>query len=220
MSKRASDAVAVFDRKFTSMANFFKKNGVARGYDMAFINDTFMPLYLLWIAVYMRWLDKLQRTPTLTAEKNALLKKSKKVYSAGAKMIKANLQTTEEEFVSLEIPAGPGGSHQPKPVVQTHPQMDADTSEHSQITMQWREEGSKFPNKPVGVNHVKVVWAKLSEPPTSRTQLVNEFIDTDNPHILKFGEEETGGIIYYSACGVSNPGEEGPWSPIAFAVIP
>jgi hypothetical protein len=98
--------------------------------------------------------------------------------------------------------------------------MEVDTSEHSQLTFWWREEGEKYPGKPNGVNHVKVVWARLLEPPTSRTQLVNEFIDTDNPHILKYGEEETGGIVYYTSCWVSNTGEEGPWSPIAFAVIP
>jgi hypothetical protein len=156
----------------------------------------------------------------VTAEKNELFEKAKKVYAEGARMIKGNLQTSDAERIALEISPNASGSHKPKPVVQTHPQVDVDTSEHSQLTIWWREEGAKFPNKPDGVNHVKVVWARLLTPPTSRAQLVNEFIDTDNPHILKFGEEETGGIIYYAACWVSNAGEEGPWSPIAFAVIP
>jgi hypothetical protein len=220
MAKKASEAVAVFDRKFTSMAGFFKANGVARGYDMAFINDDFMPLFALWVVVYPKWLDKQLRTPTLTAEKNRLFREGKRLYAIGSKMIKANRQTTEEEFVMLEIPYKTGGSHQPKPPATTHPQIDVDTSEHSHLTLWWREQGAKFPNKPEGQNHIKIVWAKLAVPPTSRDQLTNEFIDTHNPHIIKFGEEETGELLFYSGCWVSNAGEEGPYSPIAFAVIP
>jgi hypothetical protein len=135
-------------------------------------------------------------------------------------MIKANRHTTEAELVELEIPHNQGGSHEPIPVVQTAPEFDIDTSVHGQVTIQWREKGAKYPGKPHGVNHVKMLLAKLAKPPVSRSELTMEIIDTNNPYILKRGEEETGDIWYLAGCWVSNTGEEGPYSPIIRFVIP
>jgi hypothetical protein len=169
---------------------------------------------------YTKWQDKQNRSPVITAEKNDLFEQSREVYSQGSKMIKANIHTTEADLVELEIPHHQGGAHGARQIVQTAPEFEIITSVHGQVTIQWREKGAKFPGKPKGVNHVKMLLAKLPKPPVSRSELTMEIIDTNNPHILKRGEEETGDMWYLAGCWVSTTGEEGPYSGIIRFVIP
>jgi hypothetical protein len=69
------------------------------------------------------------------------------------------------------------------------------------------------------VNHVRVRYAILPEPPTGRAQLTKEFIDTKNPHVLSFPDAKKGDIVYFEACWVSETGEESSWTEIMSVVI-
>jgi hypothetical protein len=79
--------------------------------------------------------------------------------------------------------------------------------------------GSKYPNKPDGVHHFRAKYEILPEPPTSREQLTKEFIDTRNPHTLKFPEAKKGDIVYLEACWVSETGEESSWTEVMGVVV-
>jgi hypothetical protein len=219
MKAKLSKSDAAFHQRFKNAMEWLKKNMVDKGYDQAYVNGTVVHTYKKWDHIYHKCLDKLTRTKAMTIEKNAVRKEAEVVYAEMVRMIKANLATTDAERIELEIQPNARGAHQPTPVTRDAPCVTVDNSKHEELTFWWREEGSKFPNKPVRVHHIRVKYAILPEPPISRAQLIDEFIDTKNPHTLNVTGAGKGDVIYFEACWVSETGEESSWTGMMAVVI-
>ncbi|MCL2232271.1 MAG: hypothetical protein FWB99_04250 [Treponema sp.] len=90
---------------------------------------------------------------------------------------------------------------------------------HREVVFKYRVMGSTRRGKPDGY-HAIIRWAILDKPPESHNDLHNTVVSTSSPHILTFGEEDRGKIVYYSLCWQNRAGVMGPWSDIGSTRVP
>jgi hypothetical protein len=218
--KKVSFALADFDRRFRKMYKYLTQYVAARGYDMEWVNDVMKVIYLQWGIVYEKWLDKQNRTPVITAQKNEMFKKAKKVYSDGARMIKANRHTTEAELVDLEIPFNPGGSHDPIHVTVTLPEVTTDTSIPKSIGFSIKEKGKKRLGKPAGGKLIGMRSKIVKEYPNNVDELGPMQIFSTSNFRIDFPQADQGEMLAYTFCWISPTGEVGEWTRIETVFIP
>jgi hypothetical protein len=218
--KKVSLSVGNFDRRFGKMYKYLTQYAQARGYDMEWVNDVMKIIYLQWAIVYEKWLDKQNRTPVITAQKNELFKKAKKVYSDGARMIKANRHTTEAELVDLEIPFNPGGSHGPIPVTVTLPEVTTDTSIPKSIGFTVKEKGKRKVGKPAGGKLIGMRSKIVKEYPNNVDELDAMKIFSTSSFRVDFPQADQGEMLAYTFCWISPTGEVGEWTRIETVFIP
>ena len=107
-----------------------------------------------------------------------------------------------------------------QPVPATVPEMEFITSVIREITIRYRDFGSKHWAKPDHVHGIEIRWAILDSRPDSVDALVHIELDTASPFTLVFDEGERGKRIFVSARWFNNTTHTGPWSDIESAFIP
>ena len=107
-----------------------------------------------------------------------------------------------------------------QPTPSTVPEMEFVTSVIREITIRYRDFGSKHWAKPDHVHGIEIRWAILDARPERVDALVHIELDTANPLTLVFEEWERGKRIFVSARWFNNTTHTGPWSDIESAFIP
>jgi hypothetical protein len=101
---------------------------------MAFINDHFKPSLAKWVAKYGLFLDRDNRTRAVIIAKNAARAELEPIYSEIVRMIKANVMTSDEDRIFLEITPNARVVHPKTPVTKTAPFVKSDTSLPGRVT--------------------------------------------------------------------------------------
>ncbi|MDR1175686.1 MAG: hypothetical protein LBK83_09500 [Treponema sp.] len=112
------------------------------------------------------------------------------------------------------------GTRTPGTEPATYPEAEADTSVIRQITIHFRDSGTKKRGKPHGVHGAEIRWALLDHAPLSVAELANSDFDTASPFTLKFDEAQRGQRLYFCLRWESATNLKGPYGEIYSAVIP
>jgi hypothetical protein len=131
-----------------------------------------------------------------------------------------NPAVTDDDRTAMGLPIHKGGRSPVQPP-KTSPQLLPDTSTRRIIKVYYKDEGATRRGKPAGVHGIEIKWAKLKEPPTDISELVNSAFDTNPPLELHFEEHERGEKVFM--CGlweIQREGEKGPPGGIEEVIIP
>jgi hypothetical protein len=172
-------------------------------------------------AAYVDWSDPAERTQN----KTIALKKAedefiplyRKLYSA----LKNHLLVTDEDLNSMGLPVRGSGERHRAPIAKDAPDVDADTSTHTQVSFHFFEKGSKHKKgKPEGQHGAEIIWTVREEAPVRYEELLHSSFSTNPPAVLRFENDQRGCTVYFALRWENTRGEKGPWSNIQSVVIP
>jgi hypothetical protein len=95
-----------------------------------------------------------------------------------------------------------------------------DTGTLRQITLHFRDNGSRHKAKPQGVHGCEIRWGLLDTPPAHVNDLTRSDFDTNSPATLNFDESERGKTLYFCLRWEGNTGLKGPYGGIERAIVP
>jgi hypothetical protein len=135
--------------------------------------------------------------------------------------LRYNEQVTDLDKVNLGLHV-PDPKPSPAPVPSSMPLVDLIfTAVIMRITLHYRDTNSPESRaKPFGVHGVEIVWAILSAPPTTTSDLIHSEFSTHSPHTFIFDENQRGKTVWFRLRWENNRGEKGPWSELYSAIIP
>jgi hypothetical protein len=209
-----------FYRLLKAMVTWLKSVAVARGYDSAFINDELEPGFKEFETAYLPCVDKEHRTKEMVARKNAKKKAVKPLYSKAIKMINGNMQTTDDERITLGIAINTGGSHLPLPAKTTSPVPTFDTSHPGRIGTTLRDEGTKSDAMPHDAEVIEVRRAILDHDPASIAELTEHVTLFSTKEVKDYDFEDQGKIVFSIYRYIGPTGKPGPWSVVYKTRIP
>jgi hypothetical protein len=102
----------------------------------------------------------------------------------------------------------------------TFPEAEPDTSVIRQITIHFRDSGTKKRGKPDPGHGAEIRWSHLDHPPSGLDELIHSDFDTASPFTLTFGEEDRGKRVYFCLRWETQTNLQGPFSEIYMAIIP
>jgi hypothetical protein len=109
----------------------------------------------------------------------------------------------------------------PAPPPATFPVADKiDTAILRQVTIHFRDNGSKHKAKPKGVHGCEIRWHLLTAPPAHVDDLARSDFDTNSPVTLSFDESQRGQSLYFCLRWEGNSGQKGPYGEIYNAIVP
>jgi hypothetical protein len=187
------------------------------------LDSEFHPKYTALTTVYPAWKNPATRTSitTLALEdaETAFKPVYRQLYNG---LLKGNPFVTNEDLVSMGLPARSGGGKHPSPVPNTIPGSDANTATPRRVTIIFYDDtGAHKKAKPAGVHCVECRWSVFDtrELPTL-DQLIHSSVDTNSPLTLEFSDEQRGKFLCYALRWENTRGEKGPFGSIQQAVIP
>ena len=198
-------------------ANQIRMGIVGTNFD--FYNE-FLEKYNAFSIAFNDWLNPAERTPTRVITMLETEKEFKKLYRAlYVGYLKYNQNVNNKDLESMGLPQRTSG-RTPSPVPTTYPEFEIDTSVIRRIILHYRDEGKTNRAKPPGIHGAEILWM-ISEVQIDDVQnLLYSVFVTKSPYIFEFGDVARGKRIYFALRWENTRGEKGPWSEIAWAVIP
>jgi hypothetical protein len=130
-----------------------------------------------------------------------------------------NPAVTDADKESMGLPLH-DNTRTPTPPPSTIPEAEIDSSIIRQLTIHFKDNGSKKRGKPQGVHGVEIVWDITETVPTSMDEFKNSAFDTASPYTFTFNENQRGKRVFFCLRWENARSEKGPWSEIYNAIIP
>jgi hypothetical protein len=176
-------------------------------------------------AAYDDWLNPAERTQTkktvLKETEDAFVTVYRRFYTG---YMKDNPLVTDDDLQSCGFPmhsGGGGGTSVKKPTTQV--EMEAETSNPSEVTIHYRDAGSHHLGKPEGVHGMELIYrvrAVDAPPAKDWKELTNSVFSTRPPLKLSIEGGQRTLILEYASRWENTRGEKGPWNDIQWVVIP
>jgi hypothetical protein len=199
---------------------FVVQNGEEIGFDMAWYAGAFMPFFTKWTISYTAWLEKINRTQLITAEKNAARKAIEPLLSLMILMLRALPKVSKAQLKALEIATGEGRGNRRNPDPTTHPDISIDYSILAWLIIHFWDQNATSKAKPHGVHGVEFKWVMQDERPAKAEDMPDSLVSTSSPLTLKFTDDDRGKRIWFCLRWESTTGGKGPWTEIMSAIIP
>jgi hypothetical protein len=179
------------------------------------------PKYNDFISAFTNWQNPADRTPTkiikLTEAEKGFKPAYRKLYTG---FLKESPLVSDDDLFSMGLPKR-NTSRKPSPIASKAPNVDVDSSVSAHLTFHFYEkEGNHKRAKPEGQHGAEIAWLISDVPPTKWEELVSSNFDTRSPFTLSFENDQRGKSLYYALRWENTRGEKGPWSEIAYAIIP
>jgi hypothetical protein len=217
----------LFD-KATQTVNYFTvtvldRIGIA-GAARTWYQDEFVVRYNRFKTAFLDWQNPAERTPIKTTvlqeAEDDFVPVYRKLYTG---YVKENPLATDDDLQGAGFPKRHTGGNKPPKKPTTLVEMEADTSVPAQVTIRYRNAGSRGTAKPENVHGVEfrsVVRAAGEPPPTDWTELTESTFDTRTPITFTFTGKQRGQIFYFASRWENTLGEKGPWNNIQWVYIP
>jgi hypothetical protein len=108
----------------------------------------------------------------------------------------------------------------PHPAPQTIPDIVIETPLPRMVRIKFRAVGAKRWAKPQYVHGLECLWVISEKAPAKIEELLRSSFATRSPLELSFDEDERGKRLYFAVRWENSTVNKGPWSDIAFAIIP
>ena len=208
---------AAFDNFFRNIVEYVMERSALWGHIPLDDVNALKAQFFLWDSAYQPTLQP--HIPQLTQEKNRVRTVTERALRAFINRFLRWPPVTDLDRDKMGIRNWDTiRTEQPAPT--TVPEMEFVTAVIREITIRYRDFGSKHWAKPDHVHGIEIRWAILDARPDTLDALVNFELDTANPLTLTFDESERGQRIFVSARWFNNTTHAGPWSDIESAFIP
>ncbi|MDR1279649.1 MAG: hypothetical protein LBK99_02355 [Opitutaceae bacterium] len=174
-----------------------------------------------------QWGDALQlasqpatRTPLTVEEKNRIRGLYEEfIRGLVRQYITPNDATTDADRTALGLPI-PKTTHTPIPPPVTHPVAEQRGHQPGLVELYFRDEESEHRGKPGQAHGNEIAYDVRETPPGDPSEFTHSEIDTRSPFKKQFRADQRGLKFWYTMRWESPTGKKGPWSPIAFVIIP
>ena len=184
------------------------------------IQNEIMPSYHDYCTKYEAWMDEKSRTKTITEMLIKAEAEWKTNYRLLYRMIKPNLEISDEDLSQMQLPSRKRDKPTPVPVPSTIPIAKIELVSPGAIIVHFQDRDAIGKGKPAGVHGAEIKWALLEQAPNSYKELVNSAFDTRTPFELSFDKEDKGKRCFFSIRWENTRGEKGKWSDIYETVVP
>jgi hypothetical protein len=171
----------------------------------------------LWYTAYSATLSP--HLPQLTKEKNRVRTSAERSLRAFINRFLRWPPVTDEDRDAMGIP-NHDQIRTPQPVPSTIPETETDTSIIRQLSLRLRDHGAVHWGKPEHIHSMELAWGIRDDIPGQISDFPHFEVETANPIILDFEEEERGKRVFFAARWVNNTAQPGPWSEIESAIVP
>jgi hypothetical protein len=220
MARSIPKADEEFYRLLKAMIKWLKSVMVERKFDETFITSVLEPAFKEFEEAYLPCVDKENRTKAMVARKNETREAVRPLYAKAVKMIKGNVQTTDDELVTLGIALGVGGLRLPTPPKTTSPVPTFDVSHPGRIGTTLRDEDTKSDAMPHDAETIEMWRAILDHDPTTIEELTERVTLYSTKEVTDYDLEDHGKIVYSIYRFISPTGKAGPWSVVYKTRIP
>jgi hypothetical protein len=157
-------------------------------------------------------IDVLQKNESRDALKSVI-----RSYAKAYLMFNPLITDSEKESMGLHLHLSKSSTIPPP---STYPEAEIDSSILRQLTIHFRDNGSRRRGKPKGVHGVEIRWELLPAPPVSIEDIKNSVFNSRSPQTFVFEENKRGQTVYFCLRWENSKGEKGPWGEIYSAIIP
>ena len=172
-----------------------------------------------WDAYYPAHLNAQKAATAAAATKTTARSAAEAVIRPLAAQWQANPAVTDALRAQLGITIAKT-THTPSPVPATRPELNADTSQRLQITLNFHDTGSTNKAKPAGVRGCQI-WEQIGgTAPLDLTGMSFFATVTRTPGVLTFPATDAGKTVYIIARWENTTGQSGPLSEVLSAVVP
>ncbi|EIQ00615.1 hypothetical protein OpiT1DRAFT_05163 [Opitutaceae bacterium TAV1] len=133
--------------------------------------------------------------------------------------ITPNDAATDADRVALGLPIHKK-TRMPIPPPVTHPVAEQRGNQPGLVELHFRDEEGEHRGKPGQAHGAEIAYDVRETPPGDPGELAHSEIDTRSPFKKQFRADQRGLKMWYALRWESPTGGKGPWSPIAFVVIP
>jgi hypothetical protein len=172
--------------------------------------------FTAWHTVYGATLTP--HTPGQTAAKNEAREAANREISSFYRRFIEHPAVTLEQLMDAGFQ--PPSPRTPDAAPATYPEAETDSSVIRQLTIHFRDKGSRSRAKPPKVHGAEIRWAILDREPADENELTASDFDTASPFTLTFTESQRGKRVYFALRWESSTNLKGPWSEIYSAIIP
>jgi hypothetical protein len=187
--------------------------------DQQWMSNKFSPASQRWTVAWGKYKDPMMRTPMITFEKNKSREEYEPLLRFLVQSLEYNTHVSDDDLAEMGIYRKPS-TRTPAPIPKFAPGYKISSRGHRNLEFDFfnAETGKKA--KPAGVHGIEFKWGILPIQPTDVDELIHSSFDTRTPFTLDFNESERGKIVYFCLRWENTRGEKGPWSDIAYAIIP
>ena len=197
--------------------------GLAEGTVIGAWYDTFfVPKHETFKAVFADWLNPAERTKVKISKLEEAEVELKEVYRQLYNgFLKENPLVSDDDLIAMGLPKRSAG-RKPSSVAGKAPGHRVDSSVLGMIILHFFniDTGHGKPDGQHGVEIVALVAGAGDPEPVKWEELTLSYFDTRSPFSLSFENNQRGKKFFFALRWENTRGEKGPWSEIAYAIIP
>ena len=216
-----NNKVIIFRESFT--VDLRTRIGLASNTPLGkFVDDNLFPKIDLFNGYYGIWSNPAKRTLEDLANLRNAKEELLDVYHEVTKLLRNNPLVTDADLILLDLKPRSTGERRPSQKAERVVAYRVECPAPGRLEFHFYDEsGEHRRGKPDGQHSVEVVGGVFAAPGrVEHKDLTMTLIHTKSPFHIDFDDADRGKCFYFSMRWLNTRAEKGPWSAIAYAIIP
>ncbi|MDR0544648.1 MAG: hypothetical protein LBG30_04810 [Odoribacteraceae bacterium] len=202
---------------------FRERTGYAKGSPQGdYFEEEVFPKFEAFQRFHDAWYIEPMRRPVDSMNLKSATKEALPVYRVIMKMITSNPLVTDADLERLDFPPRPSGTRRLAETSKELVRYGVRIAGPQYVFIDFHGDGMTRGGKPEGQQEMELAGAIFpgAHADVTHAELTMHFSSTKSPLNITFSDSDQGKRFYFSMRWVNSRGKRGPWTSIAYLVIP